>query len=481
MIQLEKINPSTIEYMPRYFANELVEEYYRTRHNNILVKFKSKLNDDFKSNLKYLCTDFANFCKDKAVLEFVLNHFNLPLRYIEENSQIGIEIRPYPLEYYFTEGMFKSHIMEGKWFLSEKIRNKFLTANQRGNLLCLLECAQKISALVHIFHESGLVIDDLSYKTLLMNPQNGDIFLVSWDGVHKYDEKPNHILPTPDFISPERISLRNIYNFPSVSSNCHALAVLIYMILLHRHPLRGKKIFTEDSAKDEELRLGEKALFVEHPEDKSNEVCEKELMPSELPYGSPNRRPYTLSGPYLSRLFNLAFVKTLHIPEDRPTAKDWFIAIDKTKYSLLSCSNPLCEEGFFVFKEGNKDVCPYCGTQVKGRFPVFNFYSKKEEGKYEYDGFRVIGRDKMVIGEHLLCSNTHADPSSVINTKSGLFLEIKDYHWFLINECGKDVIAINGTKKIHIYQHDHVQIEEGMQLLVTEPDGKLLLVQMLNY
>ena len=57
---------------------------------------------------------------------------------------------------------------------------------------------------------------------------------------------------------------------PSRTTDLHALAVLIYMYLLYRHPLRGDKVHDQDdSQRDEELMMGAKALFVEHPTDKS--------------------------------------------------------------------------------------------------------------------------------------------------------------------------------------------------------------------
>jgi hypothetical protein len=51
------------------------------------------------------------------------------------------------------------------------------------------------------------------------------------------------------------------------------LAVLIYMYLLYRHPLRGGKVHdVNDPQRDENLAMGENALFIEHPTDPSNRV-----------------------------------------------------------------------------------------------------------------------------------------------------------------------------------------------------------------
>ena len=61
------------------------------------------------------------------------------------------------------------------------------------------------------------------------------------------------------------------------------LAVLIYMYLLYRHPLRGGRVCDMDPSKDEELSMGEKALFIEDPNDPSNRPKVDQLDESELP------------------------------------------------------------------------------------------------------------------------------------------------------------------------------------------------------
>ena len=78
---------------------------------------------------------------------------------------------------------------------------------------------------------------------------------------------------------------------PSRTTDRHALAVLIYMYLFFRHPLRGRKVFDPDPMRDEELGMGEQALFVEHPDDDSNRVRPDDLRPQALPWGDPAERP----------------------------------------------------------------------------------------------------------------------------------------------------------------------------------------------
>ena len=45
-----------------------------------------------------------------------------------------------------------------------------------------------------------------------------------------------------------------------------------------------------------------------------NRVKPAQLDPRELPQADPQQRPYTLCGPYLTKMFNRAFIDGLHNP-----------------------------------------------------------------------------------------------------------------------------------------------------------------------
>ncbi|MDX6961061.1 kinase, partial [Citrobacter freundii] len=90
---------------------------------------------------------------------------------------------------------------------------------------------------------------------------------------------PPDVVGTPDFITPEVVKTSHLSKedpnreLPSITTDRHALSVLIYMYLFFRHPLRGVKIHDmSDEVRDETLSMGEKALFIDHPTVKSNAV-----------------------------------------------------------------------------------------------------------------------------------------------------------------------------------------------------------------
>lgn len=87
---------------------------------------------------------------------------------------------------------------------------------------------------------------------------------------------PAEVIGTAEFIAPEVLSTKHLNKqspnrkLPNRLTDLHALPVLIYMFLLHRHPLKGGKVHDLDTEKDDLLSMGEKAMFIEHPTDKTH-------------------------------------------------------------------------------------------------------------------------------------------------------------------------------------------------------------------
>ena len=134
---------------------------------------------------------------------------------------------------------------------------------------------------------------------------------------------------------------------------------------------------------------GERALFAEHPSDPSNRFKLANAKKSELPWKDTAKLPYTLSGPYLSKLFERAFIEGLHHPETRPTADEWEHELIKTVDLIQPCLNQHCEQRWYVFANTTRPVCPFCGTPFKGKLPVLTLYSARKEGQYKPDNQRL--------------------------------------------------------------------------------------------
>lgn len=148
-----------------------------------------------------------------------------------------------------------------------KIEKSFCPSRPKGTWLSDLHMCLKLARAVRRLHAAGLAHSDLSYKNVLVDPISGNSCIIDADELvvpGKYDAG---VLGTPDFIAPEVMETKGLKigdpnkKLPSIATDRHALAVLIYMYLLNRHPLRGGKVWDIDPAKTKSCRW-EKRLYL---------------------------------------------------------------------------------------------------------------------------------------------------------------------------------------------------------------------------
>ena len=470
--------------MSRPLANNSVGEYFMLSDGKrIAALFTHNVPDSFKARMKFLADDLRNVFKKEGFYDYLYSRCNLPLGTISHEDRQGIILSSYPKEFYFKGRIAKGKVQEGKWFCSEKLRNKYLDKANRGNWYTFIIAIQQMAAVLSLLEEKDLVLYDLSYRTILFNPENGHIYVILWDSIGRDGADDVNISPTPDFIAPEIIINRGILsNDQTVYSNRHALAVLNYMLLFHRHPLRGKRINDNDAARDEELTMGANALFVEHPSDKSNSVDASALLDSEKPYGNPELRPYTLSGKYLKELFDRSFVDGLHNAVNRPTPFDWFIGAEKTLGLLIPCSNPECEEKWFIYNNELNPKCPFCGAEIRGHYPILNFYTRHNTGNFVSDELRMVVTERKHLHYRHICNQTS---QSIIqhDLDKQTYCDFKNENgkWYLINNRLRNLIVIEGTVRTNIPLDDVVELKDGMKLVFDcVSKDRLIIVQMLK-
>ena len=94
----------------------------------------------------------------------------------------------------------------------------------------------------------GLAHSDLSYNNVLVDPVERSACMIDLDGLVVPGLYPAEVIGTAEFIAPEVLSTKHLKKddpnrvLPSRLTDLHALPVLIYMLLLHRHPLKGSKV-----------------------------------------------------------------------------------------------------------------------------------------------------------------------------------------------------------------------------------------------
>jgi serine/threonine protein kinase len=262
------------------------------------------------------------------------------------------------------------------WFTLKRVW-KTLAKRERGDFRSSLQICLLLSHALARLHMMGLAHSDLSGNNILIDPipSTDDS---GWPGCLVIDLDtlvvpgffPPAVIGTKGYIAPEVLSTsrekdKKKRRFPSIATDKHALAVLIYELLLNRHPLDGPKMRSDESEEEDEfLAFGQDALFIEHPTDTSNR-------PKKL------STPYSRLGRPLASCIEKAFIHGLHDPEARPLASEWESAFWKTFDLLHPCLNTTCLWRWFVCEEGPKSSCPWCGSCAPEQIPVLQFLTSQ--------------------------------------------------------------------------------------------------------
>lgn len=420
-----------------------------------------------------------------------------PYDLVEHEGFLGIAVPTYPKHFFFSVGSrnndflgIKGKEKDGKWFASPFHFNKNLDPFEKGDWYKFILVCLNVSRAVRRLHSAGLAHSDLSYKNVLVDPTSGRAAIIDLDGLVVPGKFPPDVMGTPDFIAPEVLSTKHLpksdnkRKHPSIQTDKHSLAVMIYMYLLHRHPLRGGKIHDADPVKDEEMSMGSNALFIEHPTDKANRPKLSDIKPSHLsptPWPDIKKLPYSITGPYLQSLFNQAFIDGLHNPSQRPSSGDWEHALIKTIDLMQPCQNTSCEMKWYVFDNSTKPKCPFCGTEYKGQLPVLNLYIKTPAGKYSFENHRLM----VYSGQNIY--SWHVNRNILPNERltADMKKPVADFHfhnnkWILINRKLTSLTDISDNNRT-IAIGESVEISDGKQILLSKEDGgRLLIVQLVN-
>lgn len=467
--------------------------YFSPDRSYVVGFFRDKQDATAKERLNMIAGTYRERIFNQIGGDYWKNLYCWVTHVVEHNGKLGVVTPFFKSQFFFEYGSknndmlgIKGNEKEGKWFASASNQNRFLDARERGNWLSYFRISILISRAVKRMHAAGLAHSDLSYKNVLVDPAGGNACLIDIDGLVVPGRFPPDVVGTPDFIAPEVLRTSHLKvgdpqkNLPRIETDRHALAVLIYMYLLYRHPLRGKKIHDPDPQKDELLSMGEKALFIEHPTDTSNRPNLKDIKPASLPWADVTKIPYTICGPYLKALFDRAFIEGLHDPRKRPSANDWEDNLIKTVDLMQPCQNPNCEQKWYVFDNTLKPICPFCKTVYKGELPVLNLYSSRGRGNFLPDNHRLmVYHNQYLYPWHV---NRNISPNEKLADEHkkpvGYFVQHQG-KWVFVNQTLSKMKDLSENKDVPI--NSMVEITNGKKLLLTDEDGgRLVLVQMVS-
>lgn len=245
--------------------------------------------------------------------------------------------------------------------------------NERGWFIGRLAVAIKLAAAADRMARMGLCYPDFSHNNILIEPFEGRMALIDCDSLTVPSRLPPTVEGTSFYRAPELVSAQ--LHIPNVNSDLHALAVMLYIFLLGWHPLLGDRNgLSPDASEDEKLQLGVRALYVEHPTDRSN-------------YAKMQKYRSPILGPKIEKLFRKSFVEALQKPDDRPRPLEWLDALNEAFDHVIPCASHSCDWRFFIAQPAPGLRCPRCGEPVRAvsRLPVL--YLQRHKGRGDDDDY----------------------------------------------------------------------------------------------
>jgi serine/threonine protein kinase len=494
IIRITATDGTTVEFIDEIKGQGGMKDvYFSPDRSYVVAFFRDKQDATAKERLNMIAGIYRERIFQQIGGDYWLNLYCWVTKVVEYKGRLGVVTPFFNPVFFFKHGSKNNDFLkiqgkekEGKWFASASNQNRFLDPRERGNWLSYFRVCILISRAVRRMHAAGLAHSDLSYKNVLVDPAGGNACLIDIDGLVVPGKFPPDVVGTPDFIAPEVLQTSHLpvgdanKNLPRIETDRHALAVLIYMYLFYRHPLRGKKIHDPDPQKDELLAMGERALFIEHPTDLSNRPNLNDVKPTSLPWADVTKIPYTIGGPYLTKLFDRAFIEGLHDPSKRPTAEEWEQGLIKTVDLMQPCQNQSCEQKWYVFDNTLKPSCPFCKTAYQGQLPVLNLYSSYGNGKFLPDNHRLmVYHNQYLYPWHV---NRRIAPNEKLEESQkkpvGYFV-LQQGKWFFVNQTLPKMKDLTEDKEIAV--KSMVEITDGKKILLSDEEGgRLLLVQMVN-
>lgn len=242
----------------------------------------------------------------------------------------------------------------------------------------------------HALHSQGRAYRDISYGNLFFNPTNGDILVCDNDNAVDEDMDTG-VLGTSSFMAPELTRLDPGVR-PSMQTDLHSLAVLLFMLLMNHHPLTGAAELNIRCFDEAAMRriYGTHPVFVYDPADDSNRPV-------------PGEQDTVIAlwracPPALKALFTKAFTKGLHHPDQRVRESEWRDTLSQVHDAIVECDDcgrtNFCDPG----EHPEPVVCWKCGHIVvlPPRLEIV-----KDQGQVRAARSIRLSRDAKIYPHHL--------------------------------------------------------------------------------
>lgn len=398
--------------------------------------------------------------------EYFRSRFCWPVA-IVRSPEFGIVCPTYPQRFFFGADASSVLSLKGKdkksnWFTGRNRR--FLAPAELGDFRTMLTAAIGLSRTIRRMHQAGLAHSDLSCNNVLIDPKSGSAVVIDIDSLVVPNKYAPEVVGTRGYIAPEVLATMELDAddsrrcLPCVQTDLHALPVLIYEYLFLRHPLVGPKIYSAESAEqDDFLAMGPMATFIENPDDTSNRPPDLEVTIKSLSKG-------------LERLFLRAFVDGLHDPAERPAAMEWETELLRAWERLIPCKNPQCSAKWFILRDESSPVCPFCKTKVTDKIIRLGFKSEMRGKKGVFrEKSEVIAFDGKPLFDWHIFSNVHNDEKA--STDMRAYIAKYNGMWLLVNNGAEGMTSPSGRL---VPKGSAVELKDGAVFRMTDRENCLI-------
>lgn len=333
--------------------------------------------------------------------------------------------------------------------------------NSRKLTIVALNTAEAFLAL----HAQGRAYRDINYGNLFFNPANGDILICDNDNAVE-ENKDTGIWGTSEFMAPE-LMRQDPNARPTVQTDLHALAVLLFMLLMNHHPLAGKAeldIRCFDDAAMKRL-YGTKPVFLFDPGDASNRP-----VPGEQDTVIANWR---VCPPVLRNLFTQAFTIGLARPEQRVRETVWRDTFSQVYDSIVECGH--CGRSNYIDPGANPPpvTCWKCNRTVD--LPPRLEIVRDERLRRVSRSIRLT-QDAKVYEHHLRRTVSQHDYSRVVGeveahpTEKGRFglRNATGKPWRVHNEATRSLQDVPPGKRANLRPGLLIEFGDGVEALYRE-------------
>jgi hypothetical protein len=465
---------STLEYLPDMIGDGAMKQVFFTPDKSSVICFykdpkagsdverQTRLNKILGPNNPTLLKAKGGAAKTEAEAAYFRSLFCWPTAIVVK-PRFGIVAPTYPKHFFFATGpeFIKGKEKNGMRFIGMKNRallEKFAPAElgdfQKYLGLCIL-----MARAVARMHNAGLAHSDLSPNNVLVDPTRGASIVIDVDSLVVEGKFPADVVGTKGYIAPEVLASIQLpltdpgRKLPNARTDLHALAVLVYQYLLHRHPLDGKRVPNAPTAEEQDvLAYGKEAIFCEHPTNTTNR-------PEHQPFV-----PCSSLGRALNDLFQRSFVAGLHNPNDRPSALEWVKGLVKSWDLLIPCAGAKCAHKWFILSDPKNLRCPNCGTKVAGQVPLLKLQRSRGKDQWLADGELAVYHNLSLFKWHVF---TDVYPGPDADKTPQAYFALHQGKWLLINQQLDTLKSASGNL---VPKGQAVELKPGQSVRLADGD-----------